>query len=120
MSLTLPDRWQGCEHVVTCIICLGSGCRSCGKRGVMWNRRTLPENMLLRGYRVEDGACWFTPSGSTGGGFALNQSQVCAGIWELDGPTIPPAPPIDRSLLDGPALTDEQINAVAQVGGVQL
>lgn len=116
MSLTLPDRWQGCAHVVTCIICLGSGCRSCGKRGVMWNRRTLPENMLLRGYRVEGGECWFTPRGSTGGGFTLNQSQVCANIWELDGPVVP-VTPAPLWLLDRRSAEDRAAG-VAMVGGL--
>ncbi len=99
MALTLPIRWQGCEHVVTCLTCLGDGCRACGKRGVRWNRQTLPANMLLRGYSVRNGVCYWTGQGMTTG-VVMSELSVCANIEHLDGEAVE-VTPVDLSLLDG-------------------
>lgn len=130
-TLSLPAEWEGCEHVVPCRACDARGwlrgimgretCPVCQGGKVRWNRRTISENMALRGYRVEGGECWFVPRDSPlAKGFTVPESQVRANLWDSAGPTIPPAPPIDRSLLNGPGLTEEQINAVALVGGLEV
>ncbi len=99
MIFTLPERWQGCQHVVVCEDCLGSGCRTCGRRGVRWNQETLPTNMLLRGYSVRDGVCYWTGRDMSVG-IRMSEMSVCANIWHLDGPVVE-VKPVDLSLLDG-------------------
>lgn len=107
--MPIPKRWEGCEHVVECVACNGNGhnegrwltdCALCGKRGVLWNGLTLPENMLIRGYFILDGKCWYKPYRSMYGGFQITEAQVCANIWELDGP-VAKRTPAPLHLLDG-------------------
>lgn len=85
--MSIPARWEGCEHVVECVACHGKGrtsgwlatqCHLCQGRGVQWNRLTIPENMQIRGYSVFCGICYHE-------NVPMTDSQVCANIWHLDG-----------------------------------
>lgn len=86
--LSLPARWQGCEHVVPCACCEARGwvrgalgrvsCPECRGRGVAWNGTSLPASMEAVGYRVKDGEAYWR-------NVPLCDQQVCANLWLFGG-----------------------------------